>query len=437
MRWAAKARQDKLEWSILDVEQDEWERRLADLGVAAAANGFPVYPAAPVDQNVGIRVPRDVRRILPAVVILTLLGSLAGGLAGYGVWHRAQAGIARLQGDVANAVKVESLHETGGQRLPAAHESVQAVEFLGGAAQATVLVTRTLAAGDLSVQPELRFYVQTPKGWRRSDPIAGFWGSTETLDTAHLHFVFGRRDRTVVEQVAPNVEAVYATLRHATGLALTGAGPDLAGSGLLTIEIAPDVFTQFTQSGGGRIRLTSPALYPAAEQERAGILGRLLRLVLTRQLMDTAAQTRAVKLQWQPLVQGLGTWLADSDRLPFAPAGEDVTPRRPCYGLRSVWQLADLIGDPLRYDPHSRSLQIFTLISDLDLQKQRAAAAAQLIDYIAGTYGIDALPRLRQGLAQYEDWEELAPAALGVSAAELEEGWHAALCEGAPLRTFQ
>ena len=42
-----KSAQDKLEWSILDVEPEEWERRLADLGVAAAANGFPVYPAAP------------------------------------------------------------------------------------------------------------------------------------------------------------------------------------------------------------------------------------------------------------------------------------------------------------------------------------------------------------------------------------------------------
>jgi hypothetical protein len=32
-----------------------------------------------------------------------------------------------------------------------------------------------------------------------------------------------------------------------------------------------------------------------------------------------------------------------------------------------------------------------------------------------------------------DDWEELAPAVLGVSAAELEEGWHAAMREGAPL----
>jgi hypothetical protein len=33
--------------------------------------------------------------------------------------------------------------------------------------------------------------------------------------------------------------------------------------------------------------------------------------------------------------------------------------------------------------------------------------------------------QLLQGFAQYEDWEELAPAVLGVSAAELERAWHA------------
>ncbi|MFN8468343.1 MAG: hypothetical protein U0X20_22490 [Caldilineaceae bacterium] len=170
--------------------------------------------------------------------------------------------------------------------------------------------------------------------------------------------------------------------------------------------------------------------------DRAGILGRQLRLVLTRQLMDAAAQTTAVKLQWRPLVQGLGTWLADSASMPFAPAGEDVTPLRPRYGLRSTWQLDDLTGDILSYDPRIRSMRVFTLISDPERIKQRQAAAAQLIDYIAGAYGIDVLPKLLQGFAQYDDWEQLAPAVLGISAAELEEGWHTAMREAAPLRTF-
>ncbi len=41
MRWAKQAGESKLEWSILDVDQEEWERRLAELGVAAAPTAFP------------------------------------------------------------------------------------------------------------------------------------------------------------------------------------------------------------------------------------------------------------------------------------------------------------------------------------------------------------------------------------------------------------
>jgi hypothetical protein len=58
--------------------------------------------------------------------------------------------------------------------------------------------------------------------------------------------------------------------------------------------------------------------------------------------------------------------------------------------------------------------------------EQRAAAAEQLIGFIAATYGIDVLPKLLQGFAQYDDWETLAPAVFGVSAGELEAAWHAA-----------
>jgi hypothetical protein len=78
----------------------------------------------------------------------------------------------------------------------------------------------------------------------------------------------------------------------------------------------------------------------------------------------------------------------------------------------------------LRYDPAIRSMVVLTLVTDLD-QQGRQMAAEQLVDFIAAQYGIDVLPQLLQGFAQYVDWEELAPAVLGVSAAELERAWHA------------
>ena len=431
MRWAAKAGQDKLEWSILDVEAEEWERQLAALGVAATANGFPAYAAArketdepsPTTPAAG-SMPRSVRRVLPVVALLVVLG----GVSSYCVWRAAQEGITRMQGDVANAVKVETVQANSLKRGPAVHESVQAVEFLAGAAQATVLVTRTLGTGSASVLPELRFYVQTPKGWQRSEPIPAFWAPTETLDTAHLHFVFGQRDRPVVATVAPGAEALYARLRRATG-------EDLANDGLLTIELVPQASSPNAQPGGGRIRLTSPALYPVADGERAGILGRLLRLTLCRQLLAAAAQRVATKPQWGPLRQGLGDWLAFTGAMPFAPDDESAALVHLRYGLQ-ITRLDDLVGEILRYDPQIRSMRVFTLISDPQQQRQQEAEAEQLIDYIAGTYGIDALARLLLGFAKYNDWEELAPAVFGVSAAALEVGWHTATREGAPLGTF-
>ncbi len=366
------------------------------------------------------------RRSLRAVVILVLLGSLAGAIAGYGVWHGAQAGIARMQGDVANAVTSESLQANSLGQTPARHASVQAVEFLGSAAQATVLVTHTLPTGGLSVQPELRFYVQTPKGWQRSDPIAGFWGAPETLDTAHLHFVYGQRDQSIVEDVAPGAEASYMLLCRATGVAPSPGG-------LTPIEIVGGYFPFYAQVGDGRIRLTSPSLYTVAVQERASVLQQVVDVALVDQVLAAAAARSPAKTQWQPLVQAFGAWLKANTgrgRTPVdAAAAAGRLLRSP---LLATWRLADLQEDVLRYDTAAQTLVVFTLVTDAERQTQRRAAAEQLIGYIAGAYGIDVLPELLQGFAEYEDWEELAPAVLDVSAAELEGGWHAAMRAGAP-----
>jgi hypothetical protein len=132
-------------------------------------------------------------------------------------------------------------------------------------------------------------------------------------------------------------------------------------------------------------------------------------------------------------VQRLGAWLEFSTAIDSAPNDEAAALRRLVVRLpRSSWHLTELQDDMLRYDPAAQGMVVYTLAGEGEQQGQRGAAAEQLIDYIAGTYGIDALGRLLQGFAQYDDWEELAPAVLGVRAAELEEGWHAAMREAAP-----
>ena len=295
--------------------------------------------------------------------------------------------------------------------------AVQGVDFLDGAALATVMVTHTLRQGGVIVQPELRFYVQTPKGWQRSKPLAAFWGPTATLDTESLHFVFGGRDRAVVAPMVAGGEALYATLRLVTG-------QELATGGLVAVEIVPGFASSYAQLDESRIRLTSPSLYRVGDQERGELLGQLLRRALCEQLMAAVAQRTPATAQWQPMVQAFGSWLEYSDAIEFAPGDEAAALRRLVYRMNRSWHLGDLQGDVLRYDPATRSFVAFTLVGDLERQRQRLAAAEQLIDFIAGQYGIDVLPKLLQGFAQYEDWEDLAPAVLGVSAAELEHAWH-------------
>lgn len=421
MRWAAKAGESKLDWSILEVEQEEWERRLAELDVAAA-NGFAVYPPAAAvgsgDRHTAV-VARglSVRCMLPFAALLAV--SLVGAaLAGYGVWRTAHAGIVRMEADVANVARLESVRARAEQGTRALQESVEAVEFLDNAALATVMVTRT-EGNELYVQPELRFYLQTAKGWQRSNPIARFWGPSETLDTAHLHFVFGRRDQAVVAAAAPGADATYVLLQRATGV-------DLAPGGRARIEIVPGSLPYTQQLDDGGLRLTSPSLYKVPDKERVAVLGRQLRLALAKQLMAAVAQSSPAKPQWQPLVQALGSWLEFSTAIGFAPNDAAAAIQRLMLRpLRSAWQLADLQGDILRYDPAAQGMVVYTLAGEGEWQRQRAAAAVQLIDYIAKHYGIDVLPRLLQGFTRYEEWAELAPSVLGASAEELERAWHA------------
>ncbi len=93
-------------------------------------------------------------------------------------------------------------------------------------------------------------------------------------------------------------------------------------------------------------------------------------------------------------------------------------------GVASVLRLEDLLDREGQYaaaEP-SGAYQIYEAVY---MQGQRWVAAVQMIDFLVGKYGIDVLPRLLQAFGEYEDWETLAPAVLGVSAAELEAAWRA------------
>ena len=180
----------------------------------------------------------------------------------------------------------------------------------------------------------------------------------------------------------------------------------------------PGFASSYAQLDESRIRSTSPSLYRVGDQERGELLGQSRSAVrCVNSSMAAVAQRTPVTAQWQPMVQAFGSWLEQQRR------------HRICARRRSRCAAAAGIPDEslvgisatckanvLRYDPASGSFVAFTLVGDVERQSQRLAAAEQLIDFIARQYGIDVLPELLQGFAQYEDWEDLAPAVLGVSA---------------------
>lgn len=202
-------------------------------------------------------------------------------------------------------------------------------------------------------------------------------------------------------------------------------GQDPAADGTLVIEIVPGYMAHNVQAEDGHIRLTSPLLARTAATPGDEMLG-LLRSALAEHMVPVALPTAPVKAQWLTMVQAFGSWLAFSEVVDPASTGQLAALRRLRFLAYSPLRLDNLQDGPARYDPVTHSMQAPHLPANPYELEQRAAAAEQLLEFIAATYGIDTVPKLLQGFAQYEDWATLAPAVLGVSAGELEAAWHAA-----------
>jgi hypothetical protein len=72
----------------------------------------------------------------------------------------------------------------------------------------------------------------------------------------------------------------------------------------------------------------------------------------------------------------------------------------------------------------------------LDAKRLSHVITGTLADYLITTYGRDALVSLLAGFSRYESWEKLSPAVFGISARQLEEGWHRYLTSLPPDSPF-
>ena len=239
--------------------------------------------------------------------------------------------------------------------------------------------------------------------------------------------MFGGADRAVVQQLAPSAEALYAILRRVTGA-------DLATAGLLTVELVPDDLLNDEQADTGHIRLASPTFADRGVPLPRGDIFVLLQLrhALARRLLEAALQKGAPQAQWSTVVEAFGDWLQFSAAVqPSPPPSELAALQRLGTGTAGMLHLEDLL-DGEGQGTAAEQPRVYQTHEAVYTQGQRWAAAEQLIDFLVGKYGIDVLPKLLRGFGEYDGWETLAPAVLGVSAAELEADWRAHAASSAP-----
>lgn len=337
-------------------------------------------------------------------------------------------------------------------------------------------VVRIVTAAQPEVPPyrQTLFFRHTQAGWQRTAADASLWGPEQRLLTAAFLFHFRQRDAAVVQAVAPQLDALYATLQRNLGLPVNPAPDKLIVE--ISVEQTPSQ-VPLAFDAQQQLRIASPALYRApVELTDTEYLAQAIALPLFRTLMMHARAYHAIGQAWQPLLPGLVLWQLWDTQLPLAPWRTEIVP----------WLYVDLpragVGQtfvlPKHYaalcaahqlwlrSPAELNLPLFctspawegqrfslalmhhppTRLEQLTVPRRPGADAADpsglhavpehpgqtvalatLVEYAVATYGQQQLPALLAGLGHYDRWETLIPAVYGVSSAHFEAGWQAYL----------
>jgi hypothetical protein len=345
------------------------------------------------------------------------------------------------------------------------------------------------AGRDTTVYPALTLVHSTGNRPHTSDggPLGSLdrWyqhsGEERTLETPYFVYRFRQVDAPVVIAVAPQVDALYITLRQNFGLPIR---PD-AEKLLIQLSPTPSIDTRTPWLRvADQFTVPAPEVYPAqVGLTDVELLAQSIALPLSGHVLAQAKEQYQVDLAWQQMMNALylwqiwdldlplATWRDDVVRwvyltLPASAAGQSVTlPSRysELCAVHRLWaQTPAQLGIPLicteldgqawffssSMNLHNSLMRLgqFAVALQPDPydfvqlvhRPDRTVALATLIDYAVVTYGRERLPALMAGLGQSTTWETLLPPVFGVSPAEFETGWQAFLAEryGVPLSTI-
>ncbi len=467
----------KQEWHVL-LSDREWARS-ADLGRLLAELEEEPEPE---------RKHRSRRRLWIGLGLAGILVAALGGL-GLLLWQQAQAGLVKLEADVARTVALEEeLRRVGREALlldpqapPEWQQDILVRLRQGPVAEVQLLqvdIQGEWAVVQVAVQApdrplpyrETRLYRRAADGqWLRTAPEPELWGPEETLESRFFRFHFRSRDRDVVLLAASRLDAAYVQGRARLGLPLPP-------------EPSAPIAVQVESQGGrpprwnlDRTAITVPsphlmALPQGLAPEEALVEGALdlLRREAIREAMfrlgDEATEVTSVTLQ------GIRLWSAWEDGDPLSEYRDDLlgwfygrAPESPGpmpERLRAVCQLLDVwkrpgwhlgvtlpcsgpvLLDLTAVDPRPPALRLVDLAAitwrdEIRMRPReralrenvqgKALALATLLSYISWEFGPDRIPGLLGPLATQASWEFTGPDHLGVDAEALEAGWHAYL----------
>lgn len=249
---------------------------------------------------------------------------------------------------------------------------------------------------------ETRFYRIVADTWRRTPPIAAFWGSRQDADAPGVHFVYRELDAEVVRGTVEALETAYRQ----------GDVPVLAGE-RLTVEIVPDYVVEY-EAQENRLILPSPRLSPrlVSIPDSGPILWRLAYPIADR-LADPGDAARYRYLDSVQLFQ---------DHLRYWPLRWQAPfPQR--------WQTQML--DTLRAAREDDLLVVSRAIDMFSASRVQAHLAyyeaMTMADYVAERYGSAGVLALEQALSQAPSWDRAVQATLSIDVAEFERGWRAYL----------
>jgi len=382
----------QFEWEILEIEEDEW----ADVTMTAAA---------------GERSPVRWQRLATALGVAALLIALAG-MAGYRLWQEAEAGIAATERHLGTLVEIDAIRQRQGELANRLAADVQSVDMRGSAAMVRVVMTGTSSLGEVRPYTEMLFYRRSSAGWKRTQPIAAFWGQAAVLDTATLHFDFYELDRPFVEAVAAPADSFHRTVRQFLGL------PPLRAMERVTITVVPGNAPLVILADGTLVN-SSPLMRNChGGCDRAELLLAGLRTQLITRSLQKSRVHYHLQPTWEPIYVSLDSWLvAHVDELSTMMTGgtlcyQDTGTARWTYLLRSP--IADITSD---YYPGYGMYR----------KTKNVRADDTFYDSLMAERGPAALPALLAALGTEDNWPAVVQVAFGLSVVELRAEWNAYL----------